>query len=302
MKMKRSFAALLCAVSLIGLSACGAKAPSNAVEMFDAYQAAVTDTGFNVSGDIAATVALDYLDSGASMNMEIPITMSMDVDVFNDTMHGTMTVSSSIFGTDFSQDVEFYSETEDSSTKTYMCTADGVWTTTDAGNYSGFGELNESADALFDKGDGVYTVTARLSELMGEEQLEEFLGEMSGELADVDIEYIEDMLRNSAVVYTFDAETSYLLSIHMDELNYGTFVSTDDVVVDEKTIEDNSEGTADPDIPMSVSISLEFDLAFDNYGEVSADDVAIPDEVKNSAVMADDDGGFGLSDNNAISF
>lgn len=284
MNMKRSLAALMCAVFLIGLSSCGSNVPSNATEMFDAYETAIVDTGFNVSGDITAKVVLDYMDSGASMNMEIPITMSMDVDMFNDAMHGTMTVSSSIFGADFSENIEFYSETEEGSAKTYMCTTDDIWTVADAGDYNGFGKLDESADALFDKDNGVYTVTARLSELMGEEQLEEFLEEMSGELADADTAYIEDMLNNSAVVYTFDAETNYLISIHMDELNYGTFVSADDITVDEDTVKNYSEGTTDPDIPLGVSISLEIDLTFGNYGGITANDVVIPDNIRTSAI------------------
>jgi len=247
--------------------------------MFDAYQTAIADTGFNVTGDIAAEVSLDYMDSSARINLSIPITMLLDLDVFNDAAHGTITVSSSIFDANFSADMELYNTNENGIMKAYTSDNGDDWSIIDTENYNGFGRPSEIAKAEFAKGEGVYTVTVRLSELMDEKRLKEFLGEMSGKIADVGPAYIEDILNNSEVIYTFDAKTNYLLSVHMDEHNYGTFVIDSNLT----TGEQNFEGTADPGIPLGVSISLAIDLTFDDYGNITADSVSAPDSVKDSA-------------------
>ena len=79
---------------------------------------------------------------------------------------------------------------------------------------------------------------------------------------------VSDILKDATIVYTFDAKTSQLQSIVMDEFEVDI----------SKAMEQS-----DPSIgEMSMTMSMELNIS--DYGKITADDVAVPKNVKDGAV------------------
>ena len=79
---------------------------------------------------------------------------------------------------------------------------------------------------------------------------------------------VSDILKDATIVYTFDAKTSQLQSIVMDEFEVDI----------SKAMEQS-----DPSIgEMSMTMSMELNIS--DYGKITADDVAVPKNVNDGAV------------------
>lgn len=269
MKKKRLAALGMSAVLALSLVSCGASEPKTVAEMFDAYEEAIKDTGYSVEGTIAMGVSM----TGGGMSFDIPIAMDYTGDFYNGNAHGEMGLSMSFMGQSVNSTVEYYIDESDGQVAQYSNTDGSGWTRLSEVNADFVASIDDKDIGTLEKIDDTYVATIAMDEVTSTDTFKDLFETMASSTGSTNTEEMAEMLGDAKMVYTFDAKTKQLKSLVMDEFecDITSAISTDPTM----------DG-------VEMSMTMAIDLQFSNYGGISADDVATPDEVKDSASETSD--------------
>lgn len=269
--MKRVFSVFLAAVMTLSLASCGGESAKTMEDVVDAYKAHEDAGNYALAG----TMNMDIKMSSEGLDLEMPMTVDVDMTVTGDKSHGTAGLSASMMGIDMSEAYEFYTDGE----LTFMC-EDGEWglgsednDAMDAANMSqalASEELFKKAELTENRETGGWTAVITGDALAGSGLMDNML-----DLSTVedDAELKESMaadLAKGKIIYEFDKDC-YLTSIRMEDMNFSETVTEDGV---ESTVE----------------LSLRLNFTLSGYG--SQEEIVVPEEIM--ALAADtvsEDGG-----------
>lgn len=268
MKIKRIFCALLSLFLLVGLVACSSKTPQTAVEVFKAYEEATQDKGFHMNGEIDALISMSYDQGGSNASVDVPMEMSFDADSYNDLSHGTMKVSIEAMGENVDAETEFYIDSSSDESLRYFSQEDGNWTVeSEKGGFT----FNVSDDILdkakLELSDEAYVVVISFSDMMNDPSFNDLFEDSTDLFSGFGGTEFKDVFENCKVKYTFDSKTFYLESIEISDIS-----------------------AEDEDSGLKLSIECSVKLNFSDYGEITVDDVAIPDDIKENAIQTSESG------------
>lgn len=254
-------------LALGGLAGCGAAGqpePTTAKEVYERYEAAQNKDNYKMQMNYDMTVA--------AAGYEIPITMTMDMDVADKNGHGTMTTNT--FGSESQNEV--YMADEDGTYVQYIGTTEGDKTTwarnevDSAALADGIATAEMFEDAQMEKTDDGYKVTVPGDKIL------DVMGSMSGSSMDLSSilgeegqQMLAESLKGSSIIYTFDKDC---LLIGM------TFDMSFEYSMGEV------EGTE-----LSMKLAMKMDATLSDYGTVDASTIAVPEEVKKEATSSIDD-------------
>lgn len=279
MKTKRMIAGTMCAVALLGLTACSSKEPKTAQEVVDAYTAAVDGKGYSMDGQMEMNISMRFGEELDNMEASIPMSIAITADSFGEAMHGILDISTDAMGETASSTAELYTNVEDSQVVQYMNTDGDGWVRQNV-DVPGFSSmLNTSGGrtvpdgATFEKVADTYVVTEPLAGTLESEEMESLMQGLG--IADPGVDYSE-ILKDAVITTTYDAESGYLLSMDLPEFNFD--------VLNEMELEESTEENQSIDASSSITLSMR--ATFSNYGEVTADSVAVPATVAENASPA----------------
>ena len=214
------------------------------------------------------------------MSIDVPVSVSLDAEVADGKAHGEAAMKISFMGEKATTDVEFYM---DGATR-YICQDGDGWERSEADDDFSVRESISAdcfadAEVVYDKDKGTYTITNTLGKLMENKAFRNAMQdaiEASGDsLSSVDSDDLLDGLADGKIALTFDSKTFAMMRCTLEEI----------------TIEVPMEESG---VKLTMSLELEMDVKFSDFGEVDEDDVRIPKSVKSSAVDTTDDSDFGL--------
>ena len=223
-------------------------------ELTEGYTAAIQDKGYSMEGGIQLTMNMGNPDTGNEIS--IPLSIEISMDRYNQLSHGWMEATGDMGGESTQYEMEFYM---DPSGAQYMNQNGTGWVTADCGvNFlPDISSLTLPENAEVEKSGQNYLVSAPLSSFLQEDALMQMMGESTKP----PVELIEAM-ETVSVTYVFDAKTGFLSSITMaDPFSY---------------YPESGEG-------ISMGMELELAMEFSKYGEVTAENVMIPEDVLNNA-------------------
>lgn len=276
MKAKRMIAGTMCAVALLSMTACGSKEPKTAQEVVDAYTAAVGGKGYSMDGQMEMNISMQFGEELDNMEASIPMSIGITADSFGEAMHGILDISTDAMGETVSSTAELYTNVEDGQVVQYMNTDGDGWVRQNVDVLGFSSMLNTSGGrtvpdgATFEKVADTYVVTEPLSGTLESKEMESLMQGLG--IADSGVDYSE-ILKDAFIITTYDAESGYLLSMDLPEFS---FDMPNEVELDENTEESQSIGA-------NASITLSMRATFSNYGEVTADSVAVPAAIAESA-------------------
>lgn len=263
---KKSLAALsICAVMAFSLTSCGFGAPKTPADMFEVYQKTVVDTGYSVDGGINLGIAMD----AGGLGLDIPVELEYEGEFYNGSGHGKMDMSMEFFGQSANSNVEFYIDTDGDKVTQYTNADSAGWAKSDDVSMNFVFSVTDEKIGTLEKVDDTYVATIPLNEVSEMDTFKELFSSMADEtdMGELDV---SDILSDATIVYTFDAKTSQLQSIVMDEFEVDISKATEQ---------------SDPSIgEMSMTMTMSMELNFSNYGKITVDDVAVPKDVKDGAV------------------
>lgn len=263
---KKSLAALgVCAVMALSLTSCGFGTPKTPADMFEAYQKAIVDTGYSVDGGINLGIAMDT----GGFSIDIPVELEYEGKFYNGNGHGKMDMSMKFFGQSANSNVEFYIDSDGDKATQYTNADDAGWVMSADVTMNFVSSVTDDKIGTLEKVDDAYVATIPLNEVSETDSFKELFSSMAedADMGDLDV---SEILKDATIVYTFDAKTSQLQSIVMDEFEVDI----------SKALEQSDPALGEASMAMTMSMELNFS----DYGKIDADDVAIPDEVKDNAM------------------
>ncbi len=261
------FSATGCAVNL---SVGGPKTASDVIEKY--AEKMEEEVNYHADMDMEFEIGA----KGDGMSIELPILMSMSVDVLDENLHGDMTMEMSFMGQEMKEKSEIYVESGKRSTKTYSYSdSDGYWTVTEedrgADIASGFSDMDskafENAELEVDKKAGTYTITQTFGDFAETAELYEKLEDVYGDMASMmsmDPDDFLDEWEDAEVIYVFDKDF-YLTSVEITGCEFSDTIKEDGVSLD-------------------VTVSLSLSYEFSDFGKITESDVEVPDDVADKAV------------------
>ena len=263
---KKSLAALsMCAVMALSLTSCGFGAPKTPADMFEAYQKAIEDTGYSVDGGINLGIAMD----AGGLSIDVPVELEYEGKFYNGSGHGKMDMSMEFFGQSANSNVEFYIDADGDKVTQYTNADDAGWSKSDDVSMNFVSSVTDDKIGTLEKVDDTYVATIPLNEVSETDSFKELFSSMA-EDTDMGNLDVSEVLKDATIVYTFDAKTSQLQSIVMDEFEVDV----------SKAMEQVNPTSGE----MSMTMTMSMELTFSDYGKIDADDVAILDEVKDGAL------------------
>lgn len=257
MNKKSGAAIVLSACMALSLAACGsADRPATAAELMQKVAAAENATNYAVTGTVTMNMSIESGDATMSM----PVTMDVSGAVMGADNHIIVNTTMSLFGNETTMVGETYTVDGVSYVGTSEDGGEMVWdepdSMVDTADAVGFIEnltdasMFENAEMSYE--DGVYTVTVPLADV---DSMSSLLDEMdvsaTGEEGSA-----EQMLADAVLTYKVD-DGFYLQSVTMDDISYSE---------------------EDPDLGMTTNISMGLSFALSDYGSVTAEDLAVPEE------------------------
>ena len=287
-KYAKIFALMMSLVLVIGvLSACSLMGPKNAKECFEKNLSASAglesyhmdvdmEMGMNMSFS-DPTVAAQFEEFMGVKAFDIPIDVTMSVDVGKDTAHADMDMNVSMLGQKMSEKGEMYLDVKEGCSYTKMDSDDG-WTKSDLEDGDMFTQLFDEKDLEnvdwdkmeFKKTDDGYVVTGPV-EAFGD-----------GFITDSTSAYLDDMDVNDFSLDGGDVEFKFNKKCVMTE------ASIKDLKMTGKSELDSDMGD------MDTTITLDATFEYSKFNEVDEDDYAIPKKVVKDA--EEGDSGFGTED------
>ena len=287
-KYAKIFALMMSLVLVIGvLSACSLMGPRSAKDCFeknlsasaalDSYHMDVDmEMGMNMSFN-DPTVAAQFEEFMGVKTFDIPIDITMSVDVGKDTAHADMDMSLSMLGQKMSEKGEMYLDAKEGCTYTKM-DSDNGWTKSDSEDGDMFTQLFDEKDLEnvdwdkmeFKKTDDGYVVTGPV-EAFGD-----------GFITDSTSAYLDDMDVDDFSLDSGDVEFKFNKKCVMTE------ASIKDLTMTGKADLGSDMGD------MNATITLDATFEYSKFNEVDEDDYAIPKKVMKDA--EEGDSGFGTED------
>lgn len=254
MNKKRGAALVLSACMVLSLAACGgADRPETASELMERVSAVENADNYRVEG----SVTMDMSVGSEGMSMEMPIEMVLSGAVMGSNSYVHVDTTMSMFGEDmlvgtdtyFVDGVTYVGTSEDGGEISW---AEPVSDETEVDGSFGF-ISNLTDDMFFTNAemtyeDGVYTVTVPVADVEGLSSIFDEL-DLTG-----DSSAMSDMFADTVLTYKVD-DGFYLQSVTMSDISYSE--------------EDTDLGTL-----IEVNMGMSFTMS--GYGEVTADDVAVP--------------------------
>lgn len=269
MKKNRILALSMSTALAMALAACGGPAaPKSAEELIGKYAEAMKEqTGYHVDMDMDFGIRAE----GEGMTFDIPVEMDMSIDMADSLAHGDMGLSLSLLGQSMNEKAEVYVDGD--STYTYS-ESDGYWTVSDnderAGIASGMESLDpasfENAEFAADSKAGTYTVTQSLADFAATGDTYDLLEDVYGGMAEtmgMDADDLLDQWKDAKAVYVFDKDF-LLQSMEIQGCEYSSTIEEDGVSMD-------------------VKVSLALSYRMSKYGEIDADSLKVPADVKDEA-------------------
>lgn len=278
--MKKKFLALfLSAATCLTTAGCSISIPgmgdniSDASDVIEKYVACM-DGSCNYHTDMDMEIGI--MADAQGMKLDLPIKFSLSADVLDENLHGDMEMSMSFMGQDIEQSAEVYLESGKRKSTTYIYDSEqGYWTVSeDTKNTEAalsFGNLDaddfEDAKMEYDKDKKTYTITQEFGDFADSSSVYDMIDEMYGSMSSMtsmDSDDILDAWEDAKVIYVFDKDF-YLTSVAVEDCEYSGTISEDGTDVD-------------------MSVALDFEFKFSDYGKIEDSDVEVPKKVKNSAV------------------
>ncbi len=291
--MKRILMIIAALTLAVMMAACGSSAPAgsepaadstggidNAKDMFTASQEAMKDKkSMHVDMDFDMAMKMDMsgvegIESAmGDTTFEIPIKMAMNMDVTEKFAKGKAEYKTNMFGADTEMVADMYVDIENGIT--YSKESDSEQWTKSEGEFNlqdvtmGMNETEQLTDeflkdATFEETDSEYLVTLS-AEAINSLGIMDAMNEMGVSQEDAP----EYDITGGPIVYHFDKETNYMTAVEMND------------IVMAFTIEEGGQSyKADIDLTATLKLS--------KIGEITDEDVAIPEDVINSASEEDD--------------
>ena len=223
------------------------------------------------------TVAAQFEEFMGVKSFDIPIDVTMSVDVGKDTAHADMDMNVSMLGQKMSEKGEMYLDVKEGCTYTKM-DSDSGWTKSDSEDGDMFTQLFDEKDLEnvdwdkmeFKKADDGYVVTGPV-EAFGD-----------GFITDSTSAYFDDMDVDDFSLDGGDVEFKFNKKCVMTE------ASIKDLTMTGKSELDSDMGD------MDTTITLDATFKYSKFNEVDEDDYAIPKKVMKDA--EEGDSGFGTED------
>ena len=287
-KYVKIFALMMSLVLVIGvLSACSLMGPKNAKECFEKNLSASTglesyhmdvdmEMGMNMSFS-DPTMAAQFEEVMGVKAFDIPIDVTMNVDVGKETAHADMDMNVSMLGQKMSEKGEMYLDVKEGCSYTKTDSDDG-WTKSDLEDGDMFTQLFDEKDLEnvdwdkmeFKKTDDGYVVTGPV-EAFGD-----------GFITDSTSAYLDDVDVDDFSLDGGDVEFKFNKKCVMTE------ASIKDLKMTGKS--DVGEGMGD----MDTTVTLDATFEYSKFNEVDEDDYVIPKKVVKDA--EEGDSGFGTED------
>lgn len=212
------------------------------------------------------------------MKIDLPIELSLSADVLDGDMHGDMNMSMSFMGQDMDQSMEMYVESGKHGSTMYTYDSEfGYWMMSEDDKNAeaalSFGGLDpddfEDAKMEYDKDKKAYTVTQEFGDFVDSNSVYDMIGEMYDDMSgmmSMDYNDILDAWEDAEVIYVFDKDF-YLSSVTVDGCEYSGTMSEDGTDVD-------------------LTVTLDLEVKFSDYGEIEDSDVEVPKKVKKDAITS----------------
>lgn len=258
-----------CSVSIPGIGS-NVSSASDVIEKYVEH----IDGSCNYHTDMDMEIGI--LADAQGMEIDLPIELSLSADVLDGNVHGDMEMSMSFMNQNMEQSMEMYLESGKRKSTMYIYDPEqGYWTVSeDAKNAEAalsFGSIDpddfEDAEMKYDKDKKTYTVIQEFGDFAESNSVYDMVDEMYGDMSSMmsmDSNDILDAWEDAEVIYVFDKDF-YLLSVTVDGCEYSGTISEDGMTVD-------------------LSVTLDFEFEFSDYGKIEDSDVEVPSKVKKSAV------------------
>ncbi len=275
--MRKKLALILCML-LAGagmLTGCSVGAPGSASALLERSRSKSPDN-YHIKGEVTTDISA----TAAGYSLEFPMGMDMDLDVNGGNEYGTVSVKMTLTGQEIDETAEVYVVNEEEGALVYSRTKNSEWTKSsraEATDITGMGTAlldNASFDEAefeYDKEAGTYKVTTKMGTLLANEEyrkaLEEYYATAFGTLNMTD-EKIGDMIDSMAdaeITYIFEDKGYTLTNANVSDLVYETSME--------------SSG-----IPITMSVKQNMNFDFSEYGNITPEEVAVPEDVVSSAV------------------
>ena len=261
-----------------GLAGCAPAEPKSAQEVVERYTKLSDYDNYQSHTVIDVTMSL--------LGQELPMSVTMDMDVAGDAAHGTM--GTSLFGEDISSEV-YLEKDEEGNFVQYTSSGEGddvAWTksTTDSGRLGATPDDFLTDDLLegatFAAEEDGYVVSVSGSKFMEKLNTSDDMSSMFESLGD---ESIASSVEGSVATLSFDKDC------RLTSISYAIDLSSAD---DDQAEGEEAEGEeADEDglsFSLDVSVAMGINIELSNYGTVDATTLVVPDDVKANAVSTDE--------------
>lgn len=229
--------------------------PKNAQEMIEKYNEKNFDN-YKIGGSFDLTYTLSAY--GESVN--IPMEFTIEQEMYKDKIHQKIIGEINAFGESADSTVEAYIQKDGDSYVSYT-KSDGDWEkeTIDEPNAlwkSKITIIGENAN--FEETDDSYVVSGSMSDLMGDDYLNNILGGVESD-SDLGLSDTGKVLEDGDVEFVFNKENYQLEKASISNLKYSVSQEVNDV---------SADGTTEFDL----------ELNFSDYGKISEDDVTFNED------------------------
>lgn len=231
------------------------------------YAISAGHDNFHMEGTMSLSVSVAAGDSGEE-TMVMPMSVSVSEDVMGSLSKGSVDMETTLFGESQTNSMNTYSD----GSYSYVCEGDTVTKTpTEFGDTSGvdYTSMAEIPTDLFANGDlsisddgQTYSVTISMLDMLNNKDAASIF-ENTGVTDGINEDDFVDGLSTAYVVYTFDKDYN-LTSLVCDQVTVNS---------------DSTEG----DASYKIAMTFGFAYNFSNFGNITEEDVTIPQEVIDSA-------------------
>ncbi|MDO4978296.1 MAG: hypothetical protein Q4E53_13675 [Eubacteriales bacterium] len=276
--MKKRVGLFLALVLILSMAATGCSKKASPKSAADILK--INEDEKNNSYSMEGSVHMEMGMEAMGLTFDIPITMDMKMDVADKNAHGTMdlTMDMGALGGENTLSSELYMEKTENEIVVYSKTnEDSKWSKEGSdseqmvsmGTSILEGANFDNADFKHDEEAKTYIVTQKFSDLMASGNMEDYFGTLFETFGAMGIDEdsakeMMDGMGNTDVVYTFDEEECHLQSAKIENMEYSLKTETGGM-------------------EMTIKATMSMDFNYSNHGQIKAEDVAVPDEVKAEA-------------------
>lgn len=229
---KRISAGLMAMAMILSLAACGGKSAPTAEELI-ANGIPADKTGMSATMTMSMKVAMNLSDlmdgqDGVDSTMEMALTADIDMEKDEDIVHINGPIKVSMFGINYEQEMEQWSQAGDKVNKTWTKDENGSWDYSETEDgLSNMAELTVDAfsDLKVEKSNDEYIITGKLTDdTLSDMGLDNLASSMAG----------SDEMPAMKVTMRYDVKTGYLKNFEFtldesatgDDVQFGEFKIT----------------------------------------------------------------------------